>query len=183
MGKADSKRKYLNVINVSEGSDKIIMVEIIGIREHPEWLEEGAKFFHQAFGSPDNYMLYYDCIEKSLHTESPLPRWFIAVKDDKIIGGCSLITNDFISRMDLWPWLAALYVNEEERGQALGSKLLSYAVKEAGSLGFPKVYLSTDHDGYYEKYGWTRIEDAYMFWGEKSRVYEISTNKQGDVKR
>jgi N-acetylglutamate synthase-like GNAT family acetyltransferase len=152
------------------------MIEIIGIREHPEWLQEGVKFFHHAFGNPDNYMLYYDCIEKSLRTDSSLPRWFIVVKDGKIIGGCGLITNDFISRMDLWPWLAALYVNEEERGQALGSKLLSYAVKEAGELGFSKVYLCTGHDGYYEKYGWHRIEDAYMLWGEKSRVYEILTD-------
>lgn len=86
-----------------------------------------------------------------------------------------LITNDFISRMDLWPWLAALYVIGKERGQAIGSRLLSYAVNEARNLGFSKVYLSTDHEGYYEKYGWKRIEDGYMLWGEKSRIYEIAT--------
>lgn len=97
------------------------------------------------------------------------------MKNDRIVGGCGLITNDFISHMDLWPWIAALYVDERERGYALGSKLLTYAVTEAGKLRFLKAYLSTDLDGYYEKYGWTRIEDGYMLWGDKSKIYEIDT--------
>ena len=151
------------------------MIKIMGIRENPHLFEDGAKFFHNAFGNEKNYMLYYDCIVHSITAESPLPRWFLAVKGEEVIGGCALITNDFISRMDLWPWLAALYVVESERGKALGSKLLAHALSEAGKLGFAKVYLSTDHDGYYERYGWKRIEDGYMFWGDKSRIYEKET--------
>lgn len=151
------------------------LLKILGIRENPHLLEVGTKYFHNAFGNENNFMLYSDCINHSIATESPLPRWFLAMKDEEIVGCCALITNDFISRMDLWPWLAALYVTENERGNELGSKLLSHAVSEAGRLGFPKVYLSTDHDGYYEKYGWKRIEDGYMLWGEKSRIYEIET--------
>ena len=149
------------------------MIDIIQLRENPKMLDKGAKFFHASFGSEGNYMLYYDCIKHSISTGSLLPRWFLAMKGEEIVGGCGLITNDFISRMDLWPWLAALYVIEQERGQALGSKLLSNAVREAGKLDFHKVYLTTDHDGFYEKYGWERIEDGYMVWGEKSRIYEI----------
>jgi predicted N-acetyltransferase YhbS len=153
------------------------VIDIIQLRDNPNLLDQGAKFFHASFGSEGNYMLYYDCIKNSLTTESLLPRWFLAMKGKEVVGGCGLITNDFISRMDLWPWLAALYVIEQERGQALGSRLLSKAVEEARKLGFRKVYLTTDHDGYYEKYGWQRIEDGYMVWGDRSKIYEIDAVK------
>ena len=94
------------------------------------------------------------------------------LKDDEIIGSYGLIVNDFNSRGDLWPWLAALYVNESERGAALGARLLVHGVNEAGKLGFKSVYLITDHVGYYEKYGWHYIADGYGLDGEASRIYK-----------
>ena len=44
-------------------------------------------------------------------------------------------------------------------------------LKEAALAGFSTLYLTTDHDGYYEKYGWTRIEDGYDRDGEPCRIY------------
>ncbi|TYR78647.1 hypothetical protein FZC66_18785 [Priestia megaterium] len=38
--------------------------------------------------------------------------------------------------------------------------------------GFNKVFLCTDHIGYYEKYGFTYIDDGYHPWGSSSRIYE-----------
>lgn len=154
------------------------MIEILGIRENPELMEKGVEFFHGAFGNEDNYLLYHDCITHSIATESTLPRWFLAMKGDKIAGGCGLITNDFISRMDLWPWVAALYVEENERGKGLGGELLAHAVAEAGKLGFPKAYLTTDHDSYYERYGWRYIGNGYTPWGDSGRIYEIETKNK-----
>ncbi|HAW70392.1 MAG TPA: GNAT family N-acetyltransferase, partial [Firmicutes bacterium] len=44
--------------------------------------------------------------------------------------------------------------------------------KEARNIGFSVIYLTTDHDGYYEKYGWQRIEDGVdLFSGQPSRIY------------
>ncbi|NLC44947.1 MAG: GNAT family N-acetyltransferase [Clostridiales bacterium] len=63
---------------------------------------------------------------------------------------------------DLLPWLCALYVEEPERGKYFGSKLLEHGRQEALKLGFNKVYLCTDHIGYYVKYGWSffGLEDS-----------------------
>lgn len=150
-------------------------ITIIGIRENPEYLERGVRYIHDKWGNADNFMLYSDNIAHSIATPSPLPRWYLLLRGDAIVGCCGLITNDFISRSDLWPWLCALYVEESERGHALGAMLLQHARREAARLHFPKVYLCTEHDGYYERYGWRRIEDGYMLWGEQTRIYETDT--------
>jgi hypothetical protein len=36
---------------------------------------------------------------------------------------------------------------------------------------FQSLYLTTDHDGLYEKFGWDRIEDAYDPSGYVTKVY------------
>jgi N-acetylglutamate synthase-like GNAT family acetyltransferase len=78
-------------------------------------------------------------------------------EEDTIIGCAGLITNDFISRMDLWPWICAIYIEESYRGKSLGEKLLSRAKADAEKAGFKQVFLCTDHIGYYEKYGFTEL--------------------------
>jgi N-acetylglutamate synthase-like GNAT family acetyltransferase len=91
---------------------------------------------------------------------------------DKIMGCAGLLTNDFISCMDLWPWLSAIYIDEHYRGNAYGSLLITRLKQDAAKAGFPKVYLSTNHIGYYEKYGFEYVCAGYHPWGESSRVYE-----------
>ena len=88
-----------------------------------------------------------------------------------VIGCAGLITNDFISRMDLYPWICALYVEEKYRGNAYGSLLLEQAKRDSKAAGLQKVYLCTDHIGYYENYGFTYIGTGYHPWGDSSRIY------------
>ncbi|MDW7657101.1 MAG: GNAT family N-acetyltransferase [Bacillota bacterium] len=148
-------------------------VRIVSIREHPEYLEAGIDYFTAKWQI--DRRIYADCISHSLTTSQPLPRWYLMMQHDQIIGCYGLITNDFISRQDLYPWLCALYVEKEFRGRQLGSSLLAHGRIEAARLGFAKLYLATDHVGYYEKYGWCFIGTGYHPWGESSRIYEQPT--------
>ena len=147
-------------------------IQIIGIRDNPEYLERGIDYFASKWGI--DRRIYADSISHSITTGNPLPRWYLILKDDEIIGSYGLVTNDFISRQDLYPWLCALFIEKDQRGQQLGSKLLEHGRAEAGKLGFPKLYLCTNHDGYYEKYGWKHIANGFHPWGEESKIYEIS---------
>jgi len=148
-------------------------IQIISVRDNPHYLNMAVDFFSSKWGISRN--IYQDCIENSLTTDSPLPRWYLMLNDGITIGSYGLIVNDFISRQDLWPWLAALYVEENERGKGLGSRLLEHGRVVAATLGFPMLYLSTGHVGYYEKYGWHYIGNGYDVSGEATRIYEAKT--------
>jgi GNAT superfamily N-acetyltransferase len=149
-------------------------VRIIGIREHPGYLEPGIDYFAAKWGI--GRIVYEDCIMHSLATPNPLPRWYLMLAGDMIIGSYGLITNDFISRQDLYPWLCALFVEPAWRGRQLGAELLEHGRIEAARLGFGRLYLSTDHLGYYEKYGWDFLAYGYNPAGEPERIYTIETN-------
>lgn len=148
-------------------------INIKSIRENPEYLERGIDYFYAKWKIDKR--IYADCISNSITTNSPLPRWYLMLKEDEIIGSYGLITNDFISRQDLFPWLCALFVEETERNKGLGGKLLEHGRKQAGALGYKKLYLSTDHIGYYEKYSWKHIATGFHPWGAESRIYESET--------
>lgn len=147
--------------------------KIIGIRENKEYLEKAIDYFTAKWGI--DRRIYADCISNCITTSSPLPRWYLMLKDEEIIGSYGLITNDFISRQDLFPWLCALFVEENYRGKKLGAKLLEHSRIEAGKLGYEKKYLSTDHNGYYERYGWRYIANGFHPWGAESRIYVNDT--------
>lgn len=145
---------------------------VINIRKYPQHMEQAIAYIQSKWGNRRNRKIYEDCIINSIGAKSPLPIWYILMDSDKIIGCAGLITNDFISRMDLSPWLCALFIEKKYRGQHLGNLLISQMKADVAEIGLEKLYLCTDHKGYYEKYGFSYIGDGYHPWGEASRIYE-----------
>lgn len=146
--------------------------QIISVRENPEYYERAVDYFSAKWGI--DRKIYEESVADAMNTDKSLPRWYLMLRGDDIIGSYGLIENDFIVRKDLMPWLCALYVEESERGKVLGAKLLRHGQEEAGKLGFNKVYLCTDHAGYYEKYGWTFFGTEESEFGGNARAYSIS---------
>ena len=150
---------------------------IISVREQPEYADTAIAYFQSKW--PDvPPIMYEDCIRHCLNASAPLPQWYLLLLDNEPIGGSGLITNDFISRGDLYPWICALHINERHRGNAYGSLLLEKSKEDCARLGFEHVYLATEHIGYYEKYGFRYIAQGYHPWGEESRIYESTTFKR-----
>ncbi len=148
-------------------------MRIVSIRENPEYKELAIKYFQSKWANEDSNMVYEDCITHSINAETSLPQWYLLMDNDNIIGCAGLITNDFISRMDLYPWVCALFIEENYRGNSYGSILLQKAKEDTRKFGFPSLYLCSDHLGFYEKYGFLKIGTGYHPWGESSGVYQI----------
>lgn len=144
-------------------------MRILSIRENPEARTRIADYIKEKWANPASGRMYDDSFA---HAGEKLPEWYALADGERIAGCAGLIANDFISRQDLWPWLCALYVEPEMRGRALGRLLIERARADARAAGFPRIYLCTDHIGYYEKYGFTYVGQGYHPWGEESRIYE-----------
>jgi N-acetylglutamate synthase-like GNAT family acetyltransferase len=147
-------------------------MRVISIRENPEFRELAISYFQKSWPKV-NPSIYKDCIGNSINASQSLPQWYLLQKDDEIIGCAGLITNDFISRMDLYPWICALFIEEKHRGSNYGSLLIEKAKEDAKKFGFDSSYLCTDHIGYYEKLGFTYFAQGYHPSGEESRIYKI----------
>ena len=152
-------------------------IRIISVKESPEYKDRAIKYFQSKWASKEILMVYEDCINHCITTKNPLPQWYLLMEEDKIIGCAGLISNDFISRMDLYPWICALYIEEAHRGNSYGALLIEKAKEDAKKGGFSNLYLCTGHIGYYEKYGFQYIGEGYHPWGESSRIYEAGLTK------
>lgn len=149
-------------------------MKIISIKENPEHMKSAIIYIQSKWASEQSLKVYEDCIEHCISSPNPLPQWYLLMDEEKIIGCTGLITNDFISRMDLYPWVCAVFIEEEYRGNNYGSLLLERAKNDAKAGGFSNLYLCTDHIGLYEKYGFNYIGTGYHPWGTNSRIYAVA---------
>lgn len=126
------------------------------------------------WGNEKNYSYYKSIVESSLDKEN-LPQTFIALMDDEPVGTVGLWRCDLMSRQDLFPWLACLYVLPEYRGKGIGLALQRFLIKYSGEIGYKEIFLYTELDNYYEKLGWQYIENGITNKNEIEKIYKINT--------
>jgi GNAT superfamily N-acetyltransferase len=151
------------------------VIEIFELNRRIDLFNEAIEVFWKQWGSQNNYKFYYDCMKHSCDPDFDLPKFYIAVENNAIIGTYALLRNDLISRQDIFPWLACLYVDPKLRGNKFGSLLLQHAIKETTKKGYENLYLCTDLDGYYEKNGWSFLTNGYNFNGDSTKIYVKQT--------
>lgn len=147
-------------------------MRIISIRQEPSYKEIATKYIHSKWGNETNYQLYEDSIFSCVNTKEPVPYWHLLEDNEQIIGCVGLIEHDFISRTVLAPWICSLYVEKTHRGKVLGSLMIEQVKKDASKEGFEKVYLCTNLDGFYEKYGFRHIGEGFLSSGKPEKIYE-----------
>ena len=115
-------------------------------------LEQMAQWFSEKWRIP--LQAYRDSMQESLQTESAVPGWYVMMDGERIVGGLGIIENDFHDRKDLTPNVCAVYVEEAYRCRGIAGKLLNYVCEDMKQRGVTTLYLLTDHDSFYERYGW-----------------------------
>lgn len=147
------------------------MVKIIDVRDQIQLMDKAVDFFWKQWGAESNFHFYRDCIVQSCQTESDVPRFYLAMDGETIIGSYALLRSDLNSRQDLTPWLACLFVEPDYRGRKIGDLLQNHAIQEARKKGYARLYLCTDLTDYYERTQWTYIGNGYSIFDEETRIY------------
>lgn len=142
--------------------------KIVKLSECPDLEKKAAKWFSKKWSVSKE--AYIESIEESF--VSVVPSWYLCLDGKKIIAGLGVIENDFHERKDLTPNVCAVYTKKKYRNQGIAGRMLKYVCDDMKSHGINRLYLITDHVGFYEKYDW-----KFYCWafgdGEKkpSRIY------------
>lgn len=98
-------------------------------------------------------------------------RVIVAVDNEKICGYCTVSKTDCIPDVDYTPYIGYMFVDEEYRGNRLSQKLIQYAIDYMKNVGYDKVYIVSDHENLYEKYGFRVIDRKTAPWGSEEKIY------------
>lgn len=126
--------------------------QILKLQEHPELKTRAAAWFHAKWNIPAE--AYLSSIDECIRHRQAIPQWYVALTEDRIIGGLGVIENDFHNRKDLSPNLCAVYVEKEFRCQGIAGAMLNRVCNDMALQGIPTLYLVTEHTSFYERYGW-----------------------------
>jgi len=91
-------------------------------------------------------------------------RVFVATEGANIAGYCTLAERDCIPDVPYTPFIGFVFVGEDYRGDRLSEKMIRVALEYAKGLGFDRVYLVSDHENLYEKYGFVKIDEKPAPW-------------------
>jgi predicted N-acetyltransferase YhbS len=95
--------------------------------------------------------------------EDGFPSTVVAVAGDEAIGSVSLHESEAEDRPHYRPYLAALFVRPDNRGEGVGAALVRAVEANARRLGHAVVYLNAADPvvGLYEALGWQVVERGY----------------------
>ncbi len=136
-------------------------MKIFTLASKPEFIEELARLHHAEWhhlSSATTLTRRVAAIRDAARFNG-IPSIFIALLENQLAGSAAIVKSDMVSKPELSPWLAAVYVKQEYRRQGIANKLIARCVKEAEHLSVGDLYLFTElASKYYEKLGWRYLE-------------------------
>ncbi len=145
-------------------------LRIVPLTEATEHRDIITDWLWRSFGSEDSRDFFASVIDSSLKGQD-LPVTFVALDGERPVGTVGLWRCDLISRQDLYPWLAALYIDEGWRGRGLSERLQQTIIDCCRQRGDADLYLYSACTGYYEKFGWRYIGDALDYPATTVHLY------------
>ena len=142
-------------------------MEVINILENDNYLDEYIILCNDEWG---NTLLDDESKKKKILSVDKVISVLGLVNSD-LIGFIALFKYDGDVSRDLCPWYATMYVKDKYRGLGYSKILNKSIIDEVKRLGYSKVYLKTDLVNYYEKFGFSYLEDLNN--GEKLYYMEV----------
>lgn len=88
-----------------------------------------------------------------------------------LTGFCTVSKQDCIPGVDYTPYIGFVFVDESKRGSRLSQHMIEYAMHYLRGRGFDKVYMVSDHENLYEKYGFQVIDHGIAPWGCEEQIF------------
>lgn len=99
-------------------------------------------------------------------------RVFAAFDGEKPVGFCTLTAKDEMPETFAYtPFIGFVFVDEAYRGRRISEHLIAAACAYAKTLGYEKVYLTSDEQGLYEKYGFVKNGEVENIWHEMTQLF------------
>lgn len=127
------------------------MRKIIPLKTAPALIPRAAAWFSEKWGIPVS--AYRESMESAVHSAGGVPSWYVIMDGEAIIAGLGVIENDFHERVDLAPNICAVYVEEAYRNRGIAGEMLRHVCEEFEKKDVEALYLVTEHEGFYERYG------------------------------
>ncbi len=96
---------------------------------------------------------------------------FAAVLEDKIVGFCTFLKTDYYPENRYSPWISSMFVDEAYRGRQICGEMIETVIAYAKELGFSKVFIPSDMIGFYEKYGFEKIDELQNYSGDTDNIF------------
>ncbi len=109
--------------------------------------------------------------EKFHETVGENSKVLLLTEGENLVSFCTFADFDDIQPTELTPWIGFVFTFPDYRGNRFAGKLLEKAEELAAEAGFENIYISTNHVGLYEKYGYEFFKILKDIDGEDSRVY------------
>jgi len=137
-------------------------------------LEPGTAFWQKAIDFAQNCSWVAGKHFAQLLRENRFAAWeaaFAAIEDEHVIGYCTLLKEDYYPENRYSPWISSVFVDEAYRGRRVSQKLIGAAEKYAKSIGIDTVYIPSDRIGFYEKYGYEKIDTLQNYDGDYDSIF------------
>ena len=148
-------------------------MRVIPLYDAPQHAEQVTEWLWREFGDSLPRAFFASIIEHS-QTPGKLPLTFVLVDGEALLGTVGLWRCDLISRQDLFPWLAALYVAQSARGQGLARRLQQHVIDTAREMGFAELHLYSACRDFYERFGWKYIGDGLDYPDTTVHLYRFT---------
>ena len=147
-------------------------MQIIKINNNNRYFRESVKLLYEWW--KDIKHISYDEVYTQLLDdlkEDSLPNLYALVINDTLIAIYEINEKDDVDEAPYTPYIASIFVKEEFRGNGYMKMIMSDAFSKIKGMGYDKAYLHSSHEGLYEKFGFTHIDDVDTKYGKK-RIFE-----------
>lgn len=165
----NTTKKYTNKIHIIKPET----IQVCNLKEKEEYIKEVATLEHEEWAENPEENKKERIERKTNKIKNNLSNKdfckLILLKNEDLVGFISIFPNDCDECPGLTPWYATMYVKKKYRGKGYSKILNEALLKEAKKRGYKEIFLKTELNNYYEKFGATYIRKLQT--GEK--LYKI----------